>query len=383
MRILYLSLSYVPSRRASSIQVMKMCAALGGLGHDVTLVAKAGPDAANGVDDFGFYGVERNFTLEKLPRPARRGGSAVYAVAMWQRLAAHRRRVDLVYCRDPWGGAAAAWLGLPLLFEAHGLPGGRFQRTLWKQMTGSRRFVAMVAISDALRRDIRDEGLLPGRDCIVAHDASDAPVRPPAVARPDVGRSRVGYVGNLYNGRGIEVIVDLARRMPEVQFDVVGGSEHDIARWRAVEPAANLVFHGFHPPSRLGQFYTRFDAVLMPHSREGVVGATGGSDISRWTSPMKMFEYMASGVPIIASDLPVLQEVLRHGHNALIARAGDAEDWMEQLRGLLADPALRVRLARAAQEDLVRSYTWDARARHVVNLLPGIGSRCAAEVGPP
>jgi glycosyltransferase involved in cell wall biosynthesis len=100
---------------------------------------------------------------------------------------------------------------------------------------------------------------------------------------------------------------------------------------------------------------------------------------------MKMFEYMASGVPIIASDLPVLQEVLRHGENALIARAGDPADWMEKLRGLLADPALRVRLARAAQEDLVRSYTWDARARHVVDHLPGIGSSRpgAAEITPP
>ena len=385
MRILYLSLSYVPSRRASSIQVMKMCGALARQGHEVTLIAKTGPDGGPDVDDFAFYGVERNFTLEKLPRPDRKGGAVVYAAAMAQRLAAHRRRVDLVYCRDPVGGVAAAWLRLPLLFEAHGLPGGRFQRGLWRQMTESRRFVAMVAISDALRRDIQIEGLLPGRDCIVAHDASDAPVRPPAVARVDGGRPRVGYVGNLYRGRGIEVIVDLARLMPDVQFDVVGGSEQDIARWRAEEPAANLVFHGFHPPSQLREFYARFDAVLMPHSREGVVGATGGSDISRWTSPMKMFEYMASGVPIIASDLPVLQEVLRHGENALIARAGDPADWMEKLRGLLADPDLRVRLARAAQEDLVRGYTWDARARHVVNLLPGIGSSRAGavEVTPP
>jgi glycosyltransferase involved in cell wall biosynthesis len=100
---------------------------------------------------------------------------------------------------------------------------------------------------------------------------------------------------------------------------------------------------------------------------------------------MKMFEYMASGVPIVASDLPVLQEVLRHGENALIARCDDPADWAEKLRGLLADPDLRVRLSRAAQEDLARSYTWDARARHVIGHLPGIGSTRAgaAEVTPP
>jgi len=385
MRILYLSLSYVPSRRASSIQVMKMCGALSRLGHDVTLVAKAGPQGGGDGDDFAFYGVEPSFRLEKLPRPERKGGGAVYAAAMAQRLAAHRRRADLVYCRDPVGGAAAAWLRLPLVFEAHGLPGGRLQRALWRQITGSRRFVAMVAISDALRRDILAGGLLPGgRDCIVAHDASDVPVRRPAAAsRAQGARPRVGYVGNLYQGRGIELLIDVARRMPDVQFDIVGGSEQDIRRWQSTGPSANVVFHGFHPPSRLAEFYGEFDAVVMPHSREGVVGATGGSDISRWTSPMKMFEYMASGVPLVASDLPVLQEVLRHGQNAVIARSDDPADWMEKIRGLLADPALRVSLARAAQDDLVRSYTWDARARHVVNLLPGIGSNGAASAGSP
>jgi glycosyltransferase involved in cell wall biosynthesis len=383
MRILYLSLSYVPSRRASSIQVMKMCGALARLGHDVTLVAKAGPaDRGTDGDDFAFYGVEECFRLEKLPRPERKGGGAVYAAAMAQRLAAHRRRVDLVYCRDPVGGAAAAWLRLPLVFEAHGLPDGRLQRALWRQMTESRRFVAMIAISDALRRDIQAEGLLPGRDCIVAHDAADVPVRAPSIAaRAAGGPPRVGYVGNLYQGRGIELLLDLGRLMPEVQFDIVGGSEHDIQRWQSTGPTANVVFHGFHPPARVAELYAQFDVVVMPHSREGVVGATGASDISRWTSPMKMFEYMASGVPIVASDLPVLQEVLRHGENAVIARSDDPADWMAKIRGLLADTDLRVRLARAAQDDLVRSYTWEARARHVVNLLPGFGSSSAGSPG--
>jgi glycosyltransferase involved in cell wall biosynthesis len=365
--------------------VMKMCAALSRLGHEVVLVAKAGPAAegARAADDFAFYGVERSFTLEKLPRPTGKGGGALYWAAMARLLVSRRRWADLVYCRDPVGGAVAALMRLPLVFEAHGLPGGRVQRALWRQMTSSRGFVAMVAISDALRRDIQAEGLLPGRDCIVAHDAADVPVREPEPVRVNGGRvrSRIGYVGNLYRGRGIEMLLELARRMPEHQFDVVGGSDADIARWRGESPSANLVFHGFHPPSRLGEFYAEFDVVLMPHSKDGVVGATGASDISRWTSPMKMFEYMASGVPLVASDLPVLQEVLRHGENALIARSDDPDDWMEKIGTLLRDPDLRLRLARTAQENLVRSYTWDARARHVVNLLPGVGSKAQAASG--
>lgn len=377
MRILYLSLSYVPSRRASSVQVMKMCAALARQGHEVVLVVKTGPaaEAAKAADDFAFYGVEPSFRIEKLPRPARKGGGAIYAAAMARRLAALRRWADLVYCRDPVGGAAASLLRMPIVFEAHGLPGNRLQRAMWRQMIGSRGFVAMVTISDALRRDVRAEGLLPdGIDCIVAHDAADVPVREPSATRT-TGRPHIGYVGNLYKGRGIELLLDVARRMPEADFDVVGGSDGDIARWKAASPPENLHFHGFHPHARLHEFYDRFDLVVMPHSREGVVGASGASDISRWTSPMKMFEYMGSGVPMVASDLPVLQEVLRHGENALIARSDDVDDWIEKIRALIADPPLRARLAANAQQELNRHYTWDARARHVIDHLPGHGAR--------
>jgi glycosyltransferase involved in cell wall biosynthesis len=104
----------------------------------------------------------------------------------------------------------------------------------------------------------------------------------------------------------------------------------------------------------------------MPHATTGVVGATGASDISRWTSPMKMFEYMASGVPLIASDLPVLQEVLRDGANAIVVPAGDTARWRQAIEQLVADDDLRYRLAQTAQDDLVRRYTWDERARSVM-----------------
>jgi glycosyltransferase involved in cell wall biosynthesis len=375
MRILYLSLSYVPSRRASSVQVMKMCAAMARLGHEVVLVAKEGEEGAGG-DDFEFYGVERSFRLEKLPRPMRRGGSAVYAAAMARRVAAHRSWADLVYCRDPLGGVMVALLGLPLVFEAHGPPAGRMQRLMWHRMTSSRRFVSMVSISDGLRRDLRELGLLPGGDCIIAHDGAEVPTRP-AVRRAVGQPPRIGYVGSLYKGRGIDLLLEMAGRMPDCQFDLVGGLDKDIAHWRASGPPENVVFHGFHPHGQVDRFYAQFDVVVMPHSRQGVVGAAGVRDISRWTSPMKMFEYMGSGAPLLASDLPVLQEVLRHGENAFIARADDTADWVAKLRTLLSDDDLRHRLARTAQEDLVQRYSWDARARHVFSLLPAAGSKVA------
>jgi glycosyltransferase involved in cell wall biosynthesis len=88
----------------------------------------------------------------------------------------------------------------------------------------------------------------------------------------------------------------------------------------------------------------------------------------RHTSPLKAFEAMAAGRPIVASDLPSSREVLRHGENALLVPPGDAAALAAALRRLADDPALAARLARGAFEEAPR-YSWDARARSLRGLL--------------
>jgi len=378
MRILYVSLSYIPSRRASSVQVMKMCTAMARRGHSVSLVAKRGAESsAEGVDDHAFYSVEPCFELVKLARPLRRGGGVVYAANVARELMRRRNRYDLVYCRDLLAAVVATQLGMQVVLEAHAIPDEWWLRDAIARVTRARRFIGVVSITEALRRDLIAEGLVPG-GCrhVVAHDACDPPraaVTQRALGRPPV----VGYVGNLYRGRGIEMVVELARVLPGIRFVVVGGSDADIARWRREPLPGTLELLGFRPQAELPALYRQFDIVVMPHARSGVHGATGG-DISRWTSPMKMFEYLASGVPLVASDLPVLREVLRHGENALVADVASVAAWKAAIERLLAEPELRLRLAQAGQETIIRSHTWDARARDV---LLGLGLETAASGG--
>ncbi|HTJ44214.1 MAG TPA: glycosyltransferase family 4 protein [Kofleriaceae bacterium] len=367
MRILYVSLSYIPSRRASSVQVMNMCAALAARGHEVTLLAKESEEqAARDMRLHAFYKVPETFVVEQLPRPKWRGGGFVYTGTVARRIAAARASGDLVYSRDLAGASMAAALGVPFVFEAHGVASAGWQRALIKRFARARACRGFVSISEALRRDLIDQGLVPADlPHVVAHDACDAALgRAP---RAELSSPpRVGYVGNLYRGRGVELVFELARRMPAVRFELVGGNEQDLARVRGEGVPSNVVLHGFVAPASLGTLYAQMDVLLLPHPKSGVRGATGGMDISRWTSPMKMFEYMASGVPMIASDLPVLGEVLTDGVNATIAPAGDAAAWQASLERLLADPATRVRQAVRAQQDLRAEYTWSARAARVM-----------------
>lgn len=371
MNIVYVSLSYVPSRRASTVHVMKMCAALARAGHDVRLIAKRSRDPADaGIDDHAFYGVS-GFAIEKLARPGPRGGGVIYALATLRALLARRGRTDLVYSRDAVGALAAVLLRMPTVVELHAVPHDPRIRALVRWIVRQRSLRGLVAVSEALRRDLVAHALVPSRaPVIVAHDAADPP-GPVALAGGATSRPRIGYVGNLYAGRGIELILELAARLPGHDFELVGGSERDLATWRARGLPPNVTLAGFVRPAELAERYRRFSVVLMPYPRSGIAVASGAHDTSRWCSPMKMFEYMAAGVPIVSSDLPVLGEVLRHDHNALIAPADDVAAWQRAVERLVGDPALARRLAQQAHADLIRDHTWDNRVRRILDQLYG------------
>jgi glycosyltransferase involved in cell wall biosynthesis len=84
----------------------------------------------------------------------------------------------------------------------------------------------------------------------------------------------------------------------------------------------------------------------------------------RHTSPLKAFEAMAAGRPIVASELPSSQEILKDGQNALLVPPGDAAALAGALKRLLEDGALSLRLARSAWDEAPR-YSWDSRARRL------------------
>lgn len=367
MRIAYVSTSRIPSRAANGIQTMRMCAAFAALGHEVTLFARPGEGDA---DAFAFYGVAPAFRIETRRWPAIRGGGLWYGREVRRALAAGGPW-DLVYARAVYGAAAGVRAGLPVVLEVHAPPPSLARRLLEGRLLRSPRLRRLVTISDALRREyLRLFPWLEGRvEVVVAHDGAEPDTADPAPLEEWPGRAgalQVGYVGHLYPGKGAELVVEVARAVPEADFHLVGGTEADLARLRAeANGAANLFFHGFVAPARVRAYHARFGAVLLPAGRR-VEASGGGGDIAPWMSPLKLFEYMGAGKPLVASDLPVLREVLRHGENALLAAPDAPAAWASAIRSLARDPDGGRRLAEQARRDFLAGYTWRARAERVL-----------------
>lgn len=350
---------------------MKMCHALAAHGHEVALHARPGDVDSSGDDVFARYGVDRAFEIHLAARPSIRVvGSLVYASNVRRRLRAGQRP-DLIYARNLYSLAAVAGMGIPMVYEAHTLPANAGQRLVENRLFRHPDFRCLVVISDALRRDYLAAvpWLDPSR-VLVAHDGADIPAphraNDPVVdwpARP--GALQVGYVGHLYPGKGMEIVAQLPERLPDVDFHVVGGTDDDLRTWRDRVRAPNLTFHGFVPHAQLASYYHRCHVLLAPLQRK-VTLQRGKGDIARWTSPLKLFEYMAHGRAIIISDLPVLEEVIEAGVTGLVAPATDPDAWARQIARLRDNRALGARLGASARDALEQHYTWKTRAARVL-----------------
>lgn len=233
----------------------------------------------------------------------------------------------------------------------------------------------MLVITRALRTALDDAygALLPDGDVILAPNGVEAErfadLPAPQQARRSAGLPEATTVlcaGHLYAGRGADLFLRLAGELPKAQFVWVGGTPGDVEQWRvraSAQGLENANFTGFIPNQQLPLYLAAADVLLMPYEHTIAI-SSGGGNSALISSPMKMFEYLATGRAIMASDLPVFREVLSDS-NAVLVPAEDAAAWSESLRTLLRDDARRSKLAAQARADSLR-YTWVARASHAL-----------------
>ncbi len=365
MKITYITPSGIPSKQANTIQVMKMCESLADRGHTVELLCPNQSDEKI-TDTFRYYDVKKNFEIRRLPWQPFKG----YQFTILASLFAYYSGTDIVYGRSIAGCYFSSLLGIDVVYESH-VPADDLHPItdrLFKSLMSSAHLVSLVVITEALKKYYSERYEIGDKICVVP-DAATRQKGTPMNEIYETDSQQVGYVGHLYRGKGIKLILDLAREVPSTNFHVVGGTNEDLETWRSrAEEVPNIKFHGHVPPARVGEYLASFDVVLAPYQRE-VHGAGGSTDLSKWMSPLKIFEYMSAGKPIVCSDLPVLREVLTDGENALLCDPDNVAEWVEALRKLSSDDELRMTLISNAKRDFESKYSYDARAQRVVDTI--------------
>jgi glycosyltransferase involved in cell wall biosynthesis len=386
MRIDYISPSTLPSRSANSVHVVRMCEALCELGHELRLFAKrSSPEVSSLREQVErHYGVRlAGCTIRSYFGQTER--AAVFMIAL-QAVAAflgdllRARRPDIIISRNLYAAAAYRILAPSrLVFETHQLEFG-FRKALQRWVMESSH-VRVVVISEALRRFLDEHHATSFLRVMVLPDGAPAHIERPDEATLAQRRQallgaegaqfafRAGYFGHLYRGRGIEVIEGLAALHGDVAFFVYGGNDEDVEALRSRNLPPNLFVKGFVAPGRVMDLMQVMNVLLMPYQRQVLIDQDIRKDTSRWMSPLKMFEYMATGVPLIGSRLPALQEVLRDGENCLLAEPEDVAEWSRCLRRLQEEADLGARLGGRARADYLAEYNWLARSRRILEGL--------------
>jgi glycosyltransferase involved in cell wall biosynthesis len=184
---------------------------------------------------------------------------------------------------------------------------------------------------------------------------------------------RVVYAGQLYPWKGVDTLLAAMVSLPEATLTIIGGrgspDDPDLvacqARAQELGIAEQVEFRGFVPHAQVRAALAGAGAAVLP---------LPDNLMARYfTSPLKLFDYMAAGVPIVASDLPTVGEVLEDGDNALLVPPEDPPALAAAIRRLLVNPGLADRLRRTAFEH-VRAYTWDARAARIIEAFDSLAT---------
>lgn len=365
-KIVYVSNANIPSESASSVHVMKMCEAFAQNDVDITLIIPNhfNKEKYKDTDVFDFYGIKVPFKIKRvnfIQKNVKGIREIIYTIVavLYTKLV---KRPDIMMTRKIMAARIAVMLHLPYILELHSATEPTHY-SLEKTLK-SRYMRKLVVISEGLKKHIIEKYQLDEAEILVLPDAVDlsAYEKLDTSLQLDGDKLKLAYVGSLYPGKGIETIVRLAAIDKKNQYHVYGG-RGPLEKWQSLaqEIDSDVKFMGQIENAKVAQTLMQYDVLLMPYSNKVEVY---GEDLTNYMSPLKMFEYMASGRVILSSDLPVIREILTDGKEAVLIEPDNIDAWKKAVESIANKPVWAEELARAAKAKSL-NYTWKKRALRV------------------
>jgi glycosyltransferase involved in cell wall biosynthesis len=367
MKIIYISDIRMPTEKAHGLQIMKTSESLGRLGHEVVLYI---PDwnSATEKEILDYYGLSNSVSIKKV-----KSWNLIKLGALGFKLRSYffsynaqkilyGEKFDVIYTRDEVVAQMMLRNGDKVFFEMHDVREG-LQRKVLQKATG------IVCITGGLREYCVANGV-PAERITVIPDAVDPEIffvkkeknECREILKLQQNKKIVLYAGHLYKWKGVYTLAQASVKFDaNVLFVFVGGTPHDLSDFKKeCAHRENVLILGHKKHETIPLFLRAADVLVLPNSAK--------EDISRlYTSPVKMFEYMASGTPIVASDLPSIREILSE-QNAFFAEADNAESFAEAIKLVLDNPDKADILSDRALDE-VKKYTWQKRAESISRFI--------------
>ena len=369
MKIFYITNARIPTEKAHGYQISKMCEEFSRVGLEVELWL---PTRFNHIkeDLFDFYDLERNFKVKYIKsfdffRFERfLDKYAFYLQSIWYLLHLRFRRIDkeaIIYTRNP----EVAWfLGAKknrLALELHYLP-ERQSKIFNSALTKADK---LIALTGRMKKIMIEKYSVKENKILVAHDAVDIEKFDIKLSR-DEAREKLNlpkdkkivlYTGHLYKWKGVDVLAETAGQLDKntiVYF--VGGTETDqksfSEKYKELINKKRIVLIPHQPHYQIPTWLKAADVLILPNTAQDLRS-------KYYTSPMKLFEYMASGRPIIASSLPSFGEITKQ-EPIILFESDNPADLAQTIKNVDINKKFAYRL---------ENYSWSERVNSIKKFI--------------
>lgn len=382
MKILYIVNARIPSEKAHSYQIVKMCEQFALAGADLELLI---PERKNSIkkDIFEFYQIKKIFkvsfikTIDFLEYERIFGQAALYMQWLFFLLHLFRLKVDkstLIYTRDQGVALVMGFRGYKINYENHGW----FERKTKINLFMLRRAAKIITTNKFLKDSFIKNGFSRNK-ILVAPNGIDLNTfdlnlnKNEAIDKLSLDTKLKDKIILMYSGsfktmgfeKGIKNILEALKILNDdnLVFMAVGGSDDDIGYYKKIAVDLGIdfqvLFFTRQSQNRLAVYQKASDILLMPFPKI--------AHYEFFMTPLKMFEYMAGQRPIIASDLPSIKEVLNN-NNCIFCQPGDPADLADKIKQALNNPVLTEKISHQALRD-VYQYSWDKRTRKILDFF--------------
>ncbi len=363
MELIYISSSTLFSKSANSLHVMKMARSFSKRINKVELVVR---DINDNKNCYEYYDVDytfgvTNFKVNKFKKLT----PILYVMKNFLKFHSNLRENETIFFgRDILTLSFFSLFSKNVSVELHSISQSNLKNRILGFLIKKKFFKKVIVISESLKLDVIEKYNADSKNILVAHDGADI-----QDISNDEKPNKVGYVGSINKGRGIELIVSIAEEMKNIEFHIVGGTKKDlIEKLNIFEIPNNLILHGYLSQQDIKNIISEMYIMLAPYQYKVGI-ASKNVDTAKWMSPIKIFEYMSYGKAIIVSHIKVLEEIIEPNKNAVFANPEDGKMWKEKISYLMDNPEHQQNLKDNAYKTINSKYTWDIRASNILDFI--------------
>lgn len=367
MRICYLFNSSIPSNNSSSLQVMKTCEGLISFKHKVFLIT---PNTGKKLDSKKYYDLKFNPTriklnfFKKFPK-----GLSYYFFSLFSVVKAISLKPDIFITRNLFTLLMLIIFNKKVIVELHHdlSNEGRFVKFLYNNFNilNSSNVVKIVAITKAVKKFLINELKVYQNKIQVISSASSLKMTFSKIRSKN--RYNIGYFGSLEKSKGSQFIIRLSKRDKKNNYYIYGGDKKTVNCMRKNFASANLYFNEYVSYKNLKYHIDKMDVLIMPSNNKILRSVGGIGNIAKYTSPLKLFDYMASGKFILASNLKVFKEIITDKKHCLIVNLNQ-DKWMSVIKNINKN-LKKINTIKKNAFKLSKKYTYKNRAEQILEGL--------------